>query len=796
MVRSLFRDWKKSWISLRGARLLPCIFLLLPWFSNATAAADGIRFDIPATTLQDALTRFTEQSGISVGMPGDLPAVITRPVSGELTAVDALQRLLQGSGLEPLPVGVSAYRLRRRPAVPIHDAPDMAADLPELAEVVVTGAKREQSLHTLPISMTVVDGAGLSLPGLPPGSRAAQLHEAAMSSTNLGPGRNRQYIRGVADSPFLGPSQATVSVQFDEARATYDGPDPDLRLLDVDRVEILKGPQGPLYGTGALGGVFRIVPRRPDLADFQVQVGTQFTDIAGGAAAGGGDFMINAPLVAERLGLRVVAYAVTEPGWIDNIPGRSNANDTRIRGGRVALRSLLPGEWLLDLQGVAQLATSRDSQYVTGTAWPSSRSSILPEPHDNDFLLGSLTAQGSMFGHHALVTASVISHEADGELDAGGAAAEWNVTTPVRYLDDRQYQLVNQELRLWSDAGARPGWLLGVSHLSAHSDTGGTLLPAGGGARNVLQRSQHVQETALFGELAVKLPARLRSTLGLRVFRSAIENERATAGDVAASGAVAYSATPSLSLDWRSPDERRFLYLRFARAVRPGGLNSAADAGGEPEDTGRFKADELSNLDLGMRLQHPGGALSLQAALFATRWSHIQSDYLLANGLVGTRNVGNGENVGVEASAGWAVDDHWQLEAGATAQHARLQAAEGEELDDARLPVVPDLRLIASVIRRFTVGEWSLALRADAIHAGATRLSFDPALDRKTSGYDVLDARISLRRAGLDLVLYASNLLDSHADTFAFGNPFSIRSNSQHTPLQPRSVTLGVGYSW
>jgi outer membrane receptor protein involved in Fe transport len=660
--------------------------------------------------------------------------------------------------------------------------------------VVVTGAKREQSLRTIPISIAVIDGAALASPGMAGGSRAALLRDAAMSSTNLGPGRDRQYIRGVADSPFLGPSQATVSVQFDEARATYDGPDPDLRLIDVAQVEILKGPQGPLYGTGALGGVFRIVPRRPDLAQWRIQGGTQVTSVAGGATAAGADLVLNAPLVDGRIALRAVAYASTEPGWIDNTAGRSNANDTRIRGGRVALRSLLPGEWELDLQAVAQAATSSDSQYLTGASHPPRRSNILKEPHDSDFLLGAVTARGQLLGQHALLTASVISHEADGMLDASQSAAAWDVAAPVRYFDNRQYQLVNQELRLWSGADGQPGWLLGASHLSARSDIAGTLLPADGADRDVLQHSQHVQETALFGEIGVPLAMRLRATLGLRVFRSAIENERADSGEESASASVVNAATPSVALDWRSADQRQFVYLRYARAIRPGGLSGAIDP--EDDDVSRFDADELSNVDLGMRLQLVDGMLSLQGAVFATRWSHIQSDYLLPNGLVGTRNVGDGRNLGVEATATWSADDRWRFEAGATLQHARLHQSAEEEREDFRLPVVPDMRLRGSISRTFELVDWRVVLGADVNYVGAAHLSFEEALDRKTPGYATFDARFGLRRAGLEISLYAANLLDSHADTFAFGNPFSIRNGPQHTPLRPRSITLGVTYGW
>jgi hypothetical protein len=90
--------------------------------------------------------------------------------------------------------------------------------------------------------------------------------------------------------------------------------------------------------------------------------------------------------------------------------GRDNANDTRIRGGRLALRTALPADWTLDLQGIAQLSRTADSQYVAGDSGLR-RSGVLPEPHDSDFLLGVAAAQGRWLGYNALVTASIVSHE-------------------------------------------------------------------------------------------------------------------------------------------------------------------------------------------------------------------------------------------------------------------------------------------------------------------------------------------------------------------------------------------------
>ena len=782
--------------------MLLCI--CLPWTvgGSTAVAADAAQFsfDIPATTLDEALTRFTEQTGMSVGKAGTLPSVESPRVAGRFTAQQALRRLLSGSGLVAVPLGSGSFRLEPRTR---EDSVDSAsrgiAQLPDLDEVLVTATKRRQDFRTVPLSMTVVSGDDIDAGLIAGGSRAAHQHDVATSSTHLGPGRERQFIRGIADSPFLGPSQATVSVQFDDARATWDAPDPDLLLLDVEQVEILKGPQGPLYGTGALGGVFRIVPRRPDLEEASWQSTLQMQQVMSGGLGMGADLIVNAPLAAGRAGLRAVLYAATEPGWIDNTGGRDNANDTRIRGGRLALRTALPADWTLDLQGIAQLSRTADSQYVAGDSGLR-RSGVLPEPHDSDFLLGVATAQGRWLGYNALVTASIVSHESDGRLDASAAAGLWGESAPLRFLDQRRYRLLNQEARLWSDAGAPVAWLLGASYLAARSDLAGVLEPEAAVAREVVRVSQRAGEAALFGEATVLLGRRWRATGGMRVFRSQIRNrirvedpeevEETEEGQEGEENKASYSVTPSVSVDWRDADQRRFFYLRYARAVRPGGLNL------DSSENSRFVADRLSNVDLGARVLLWGDAVSVDSAVFVTRWSHIQSDYLLENGLVGTRNVGAGRILGAEGSLRWVVDDTWRAEAALTLQRARLHESDVvADAEDRHLPVVPEVRARVALLRELSLGGWRVQLRTDVNYMGDSHLSFEPALDRRMGDYVRTDLAVQARRGALNWTLQLANVFDSHADTFAFGNPFSIRTDSQFTPVKPRTLTLAVGYS-
>jgi outer membrane receptor protein involved in Fe transport len=445
---------------------------------------------------------------------------------------------------------------------------------------------------------------------------------------------------------------------------------------------------------------------------------------------------------------------------------------------------------MVDLHGAVQLAHTRDSQYVPGDGEPLVRSGVLPEPRDNDLYLGSLVLRGPLAGGEILFSSNYVVQEVDGTQDASASAALFAASAPLRYLDDRVYRLFGNEVRVTSGPGAPITWLAGASQLVARSHTVGSLDPAPASGATVLDLSRHTSDLAVFGEAAMPLGP-LRLTAGLRAARVSDEDEQRDAAGPERVASVVHTLTPSVSFDWHSPDHRRQAYLRLAQAVRPGGMNPDGDT-----DEPRFRSDELSSLDLGLRLMLAGDAVTLQPALFATRWRHVQSDYLLDNGLVGTHNVGDAHDVGLDTRLQVDAGAGWDIGVGALLQRARLDRAAAGAHDDLRLPIVPDFRTYLLVARDFTLGDWSTRLHARVDYSGSSRLSFEPELDRLMPHATTLAAGARLARNGFELQLTASNLLDSHADTFAFGNPFSIRATPQHTPRQPRTLTLQLARSW
>lgn len=770
--------------------------------SPAAFAADStFSIHVPAGPLPDALAALSTQTGISVGFSGAFPDVTSKAVDGQMSADDALQRLLQGSGLTARRVGPKAYRLEQE-AVGSAVAPAATPASPAVRpsqgpeEMLVTAMKRPQDLGKLPASVAVIrfddDAASPALPTS--GDVAAR--SVGLTLTNLGPGRDRAFIRGVADSPFNGPSQSTVSIQMDEARLTYDAPDPDLRLVDIERVEILKGPQGPLYGTGALGGIFHIVTAKPDLEQAMGAAHVSGSLVEGGGAGGSGDLMLNMPIIPGRLGLRGVAYRSDEPGWIDNSTGRTNANDSQIKGGRLALRWQAAQDWTLDLGGAIQLLEVGDSQYLTATSSGLTRSGILPEPQDNDLKLLHATLNGMVGNLPLTVTSSWVRHEVDSTLDASAGASAFGLEAPLLYYDRREYEIFNEEMRLTSAPDAPISWLLGVSYLAASSNLDGLLGITNSASQLAERLRQDTREIATFGEISAPLTNRLRATAGARVFRSVSEDEARESGISQTGRTTKRAVSPSLSLGWQA-GKGRFFFLRYAGAFRPAGI-----APSNGTNSGRFESDELSNIEAGTRLRLAGGQLAIESAAYLTLWHHLQSDYLLDNGIVARRNAGDAHIYGLEATLHWMPMAAWSFELGFTAQHARLtRPAEGLDLDgtegeDRRLPTVPDFSGHISGRYEFAMGSWETSLSARANYAGPSRLSFDPGLDRAMGDYMTVSAALSAQRDGWSVSLLADNLGNVRGDTFAFGNPFSVRTEQQYTPLKPRSIMLTLGRSW
>lgn len=708
-----------------------------------------------------------------------------------MSAGAALRRLLKGSGLRARRVGAS-YRIDRAlRSAPPPPARLTAPPLSPLAapDIVVTSQKRPELLTAVPMSISAIPLAPFGDGPATPSSRDISLGAEGLAETNLGPGRNRQFIRGVADSPFIGKSQSTVAVQIDDARATFDAPNPDMHLIDVARVEILKGPQGPLYGSGALGGIYHIVTRRPELDRASATLRLSSEAVQHGGVAGSVEAVANLPLADGRLAVRAVGYRIVKAGWIDNQDGRTNSNSTRVAGGRLALRWLPADDWTVDLGIAQQDIDAEDSQYVLTGNDVLTRDNRIAEPTDNDFGMAHATIEGRLGGLRLVSATSIVGQGFDSVLDASAAAASFGLTGAARFADRRTYSLFNQELRLSPADGGR--WLVGLSVLRARTEGNATITDETGASQIVETINRRTSEYAVFGEASWQVFGRLDATLGARVFRAVSRDMAAEPGGERIERSTRTLVSPSASLSLPLANDG-IAYLRYARAKRPGGLATSDVAG-----IGSYEADRISTVDLGFRKGTADGRLALSGSSYFTWWDRVQSDYLLPNGLISTRNAGSARIIGIEAALDWRLGGGLSVSAGGAIQHSRLLRGEdGAPLDNRRLPVAPALTGRVEVAQAVGVAGWRGEAAVQANYIGTARLSFDSDLDRQMGDYAVVAARLTLSRGPWTVGATLDNALDLAGDSFAFGNPFLIREAPQYTPLRPRTLMLSVARRW
>ena len=711
--------------------------------------------------------------------------------------------MLAGSGVRAVALGPGAYVLvgapetkrrttRRADPLPaparrtVTVAAESEAAPP--AELVVTGSKRRILLAAYPGAATIVDGRDLILDGVA-GSDALVQHVPSLTSTHLGPGRNKLFVRGIADSSFNGPTQATVGEYLRDTRLNYNAPDPDLRLYDIERIEVLAGPQGTLYGAGSLGGIIRIMPKPPRLDRGEASAAAGASVTQHGAPGAEAAAMLNLPLVDHSLGLRLVGYGESEGGYIDDL-GRDlrDVNRTRTIGGRATLR-LDRHDWTIDLSLTGQRIRGEDGQFADRDSPPLTRRSRVKQDFTNSYALADLVVSKSWNDLRLVASTGIVRQTLLEHYDSSRANG------PALLFEQRnRIAMLSAETRLSRDLSEDRGWVVGASFVTNSSEQeralGNPARPAPiTGVRN------GVTEASLFGEATIGLASGVSATAGARLTHSRLSGKALDAPLVLQPVLAGLQASrtetmllPSLALSARATDELT-LFGRFQRGFRPGGLAVTGEL------VRRFRNDRVSTLEGGLRYHGSGpGTLDAAATLAFTRWRDIQADIVDINGMPTTRNVGDGRIWSVDLSVAWRPISGLNLESGASFNWSRVTDSLPAFLiaSSSQLPNVARMNARLAADYRAALAEGlGLRFNASARYVGKSRLGIGPILGEAQG--DWLDTRVAtaLETDRQAFTLSVSNLLDEKGNRFALGSPFTLLHRRQITPLRPRTVRLG-----
>ncbi len=773
--------------------------------SPACAQSKG-NFNIPAQRLDSALIALGEQAQISIGgIDARLSTVSGKAVRGRLSVSQALTIMLRETGFDFTLIDSRTVKIIRAipkpqpkpkpvksPKAPLPEPlpPPPLPDVPS-PEIIITASKQQQSLESYPGSAYVekIGGVGVS-ENLGTGAFISRI--PTLTSTNLGPGRNKIFIRGIADSSFSGPTQSTVGLYLGDLRLTYNAPEPDLRLYDIDQVEVIEGPQGTLYGAGALGGIIRIIPNAPDLGGYHVSAsgGVSTTKASASGYDVGGT--VNVPIFADHVGVRIVGYRQIEGGYINDLGGRQDVNRSLIQGGRATLRVRPSNGWTIDLGGVIQNIDTRDSQYAERGLPLRTHASNLDQPHDNDFKAGDIVIAKKWNRFSLISSTGVVQHDLSERFDATGFQGRAGL---LAFDESNKISLITHETRLSHEGKNGGTWVAGVSALRSIDRIERTLGPIDEPQSLALLRDEK-QEYAVFGETTQPISANWSGTIGARVTRALSAGE--LIGGVGAGFEPKAKQTrflPTAALSWKVR-QNLLAFLRYQSGFRSGGLAVSSDQLNSAE---RFDSDEINTVELGLRLGGTGdrAARRLSAGISASysRWRSIQADLISADGLPFTTNIGNGTIYGIEANGRWHLSKTLTLDGAFFFNNAMLNtsATGPASAVERRLPNV------AKAGGRFTTA-WELPIsekmkfktNGTVRYVGASRLGTIPPLIIEQGEYAQVDASTGIDAGAWRITLDATNLLNISGNSFSYGNPFSVARGQQITPLRPGTLRLGV----
>jgi len=702
-----------------------------------------------------------------------------------------LRRVLHGTGFRAIRQSDRSYRIVRAATLP--PRPRRYAPPPPLkgGDVIVTASKQRISLERYPGTITSIAPEGAVLG--PAAARDMTVIASAtpvLQTTALGSGRDKIFIRGIADSSFNGATQSATSYYFGDVQLGYSTPEPALALVDMQSVEVMEGPQGTLYGAGAIGGVVRMVPNPVDLNRSSGMLSTAFGVTEHGAPSDAFATALNLPNAAGTFGVRVVGYRSRDGGYIDALsPHRSDINGVNRLGGRFAMR-FNPGDgWNIDASILAQRIAADDGQYADRLSGMLARDSRIAQPYRNSLALGRMIVTRRWNSGLELLSASSISHyAAQDTFDASRRPP----APLAEYRDHRSNRLITQEVRLSRSLDRGASWVIGIAELNNRDAQDRSFGPVGAPSDIIAVTNVSSSQSA-FGELTEPLFANLFVTAGLRATLSHVDGTpsvKPRAGDVVR-GRQTHRADPTLALAWMVAPHMS-LYARYQSGFRTGGLAVARGIGRVAE----FDTDDIGMGEVGMRMiRHGATGLSLSTALSYARWTDIQADLVDRSGQPYTANIGDARVFAAEADADWVPASGLSLKAAILYTDNRVSGtiADTAPRDDRRLPDTPPFAAHGGVAYDWAIGRDRLRASATVEYVGRSVLGVGNYLDIAQGHYAWSSVELGWQRRAVDLSLTFENVTDTHASRFAFGNPFSLANREQITPLRPRTVRIGAG---
>jgi len=690
-----------------------------------------------------------------------------------------------------------------------------------IEEVIVTAQKREQAAQDIPISLFAVTGDTLEQAGINSLEGIRDI-AAGLEIVSVNPGAVQIAMRGVTNLSGGIESTAAVGYYLDETPVSaFATAMPEFAMWDANRVEVLRGPQGTLFGEGSMGGTIRVITNKPDSSDFYGRVQAEVSTIDGGDTGYAGRGVVNIPLAEDTLALRLTLSHIDQGGWVD-VPDLDEEDTNNIQSTdiRAALRWTPSDKLTVDLSYMYQDLELDNTfgQTSPGVLDPQDQLSyagpvgqLSTEASDYDLI--NLTIDYDL-GFASLVSATSSFNQDRSWLDdlTPQMPLFFGIPGTSDSTGSTTVDVFTQEFRLVSIGDERLDWTAGVFYKTNDREAVQTFffdLPAWG----LVDQAASLQESsadswAVFADIDFEFTDRWSGQLGGRYYSDDRELTTTDLEDSLIFGTVAGTVTsgsgsdshfsPKVALTWTGDDT--LFYAKVANGFRSGGTNPNHSF--KPDQIPDiFGPEELWSYELGLKNMLADGRVQLNAYVYFNDWTDLQLGFVTDDGLFGyTENAGSAESKGGELEFLWVPTDRltWAINLSYTNAKitedvynafGELIAAKGN-----KIPFVP---------------EWSLGTTLDYIWPvsdkleGVVHLGYafrdanysEPSNDeaRENDKYNQVRLRGGIQGERWGLYAFVTNLLNEDDTTYKL-RPVAATPLTYTTYVRPR--TIGVEATW
>jgi len=650
----------------------------------------------------------------------------------------------------------------------------------EIEEVVVTAQRRAQNVQQVPISVEVLNDESLERQGVRSVVDVARLTPGLSFNSGGDRALSTIAIRGVESSG----GASTTGLYLDDIpiqarRVGYGGGSPYPRIFDLSRVEVLRGPQGTLFGAGSEGGTVRFITTPPSLDSYSGYARAELATTEHGAESYEGGVAFGGPL-SDRVGFRLSAWHRREGGFVDRVDFRNgdvvdrDANARRSTVLSAALR-LAPTDSIEILPAIFyQKENSRDvgsfwSELSDPGAGAFRSGNVLRAPSRDRFAIPSLTLRVDAGGMEVVSVTSYLDRRnvivAD-YTEAARAALFGNPYPPPGVVGPNTFtnsqKSWSQELRLQSTGEGRARWVLGFfwqrskQNSTQYDDdpsldgeffalTGLTLQQILGQAP-IDGRYIYVQDpyrgkdtqVAGFGQLDFNVTDAFTATVGLRVARTKFNTTTTVSGPF---GGIPFTdggrqsetpITPKFAMQYRF-DADKSVYASASKGFRVGGYNprqlsicqAQLDALGLGNGSSSYDSDSVWSYEIGSKNQLLDRRLTVNGSAYYIKWSDIQQFVNLASCLGGfIANLGKATSKGFDVQWQFAATDRLSLGGSVGYTHGSYDQTTGISgvtavSDGDRLPGPPWKVALSAEYELPSVGTFRPYLRGDYQYASA-----------------------------------------------------------------------------